>query len=566
MARRASAKDLARRAAARLRAFRGDERGVAAILAGAFGLAAVASLAIGIDLASVYLDRRTAQGAVDLAAIAAAQNLDRPESAARATLAANKVVPQTLSVTLGNYTPDAALPPEKRFRPNVAPINAAKVDLGADARLFFGRGLVKASALRVRASAVAASTQYASFSIGSRLASLNGGVANALLSSLVGGSVSLSVMDYNALATAKVDLLTFLDALAIRTGATAGSYDKVLAANATISQVAGALADVGGGGVTTKATLTRLANAKISAVVKLNQLASLGPLGSLAVGSGAASALATSVSLLDLLSTSAQIANGTNVVDLDLGAQVPGLLGLTASLVMGERPQSSPWLSIGQKDVTVSTAQTRLRLIAQVGGGLLGVGVRLPIAVDIASGKARLSTVSCGANPATDATVTLGVTPSAADLWVGEPTSLSNWNALKPPAIGEATLVNVLLLLSVTGSAHVAATNLSETAVPFDAKAIAAQTVKTVKTTDVAKSTLSSLITSLDPTVKLLGIGLSPFGSESSVKTLLKGLLAPVAGLVDPVLNTVLDLLGVSVGEADVQVRGVRCDGSTLVG
>ena len=556
---------LARRIGRRIRAFGADERGVAAILTAIFGVAAIASLAIGIDVARVFVERRKAQSAVDLAAISAAQNLGKAEKAARATLALNGVTPQTLVVTLGNYAPDSRLAPGGRFRANATPINAAKVDVGVDAALFFGKAIVKKPALRVGASGLAVNTQHASFTIGSRLAALNGGVANALLSALAGGSVSLSVMDYNALASAKVDLLTFLDALAIRTGATGGSYDKVLAANATISQVAGALADVGGGGSTTKATLTRLASAKLSNVVKLNQLASLGPLGALAVGSSATAGLSTSVSLLDILSTSAQIANGTNVVNLDLGVQVPGLLGLTASIVTGERPQSSPWLSVGQSDVTVSTAQTRLRLTAQVGGGLLGAAVRLPIAIDIASGKARLSGVSCGATPANDASVTLNVTPSVADLWIGEPTSLSNWNALKPPTIGDATLVNALLL-TITGSAHVAATNLSETPVPFDAKAIAAQTVKTVKTTDVAKSTLSSLIGGLDLKVKFLGLGLLSFGSESVVKALLASILAPVAGLVDPVLNTLLATLGVSIGQADVQVRGVRCDGSALVG
>lgn len=548
-----------------VKGFAADDRGVAAILTAAFGLAAIASLAIGVDVARVFVERRRAQSAVDLAAISAAQNLGKAERAARATLAANGLTPQSLAVTLGNYTPDSRLAPEGRFRANATPINAAKVDLGVNAPLFFGRAISKTPALRVKASGLAVSTQYASFTIGSRLAALNGGVANALLSALAGGSVSLSVMDYSALASAKVDLLTFLDALAVRTGATAGSYDKVLAANATISQIAGALADVGGGGATTKATLARLASAKLSNVVKLNQLASLGPLGALSVGSSATAGLSTSVSLLDIFTTSAQIANGTNAINLDLGLQAPGLLGLTASIVTGERPQSSPWLSVGQNDVTVSTAQTRLRLIAQVGGGILGAAVRLPIAIDIASGKARLSAVSCGLTPAADASATLNVTPSVADLWIGEPTSLANWNALKPPAIGEATLVNALLV-TITGSAHVAATNLNETAVPFDAAAIAAQTVKSVKTTDIAKSTLSSLIASLDPKVKFLGIGLSPLGSESAVKTLLKGLLAPVAGLVDPVLNTLLETLGVSIGQADVQVRGVRCDGAALAG
>ena len=52
--------------------------------------------------------------------------------------------------------------------------------------------------------AVAKAEAQAVFAVGSRLASLNGGIVNQLLSGLLGTSVSLSVMDYNALLASRV--------------------------------------------------------------------------------------------------------------------------------------------------------------------------------------------------------------------------------------------------------------------------------------------------------------------------------------------------------------------------
>jgi len=78
--------------------------------------------------------------------------------------------------------------------------------------------------------AVIASAQpQAAFSVGSRLASLNGGILNALLGGLLGGNISLSVMDYNSLVSADVDVLSFTDALATQLHLTGVSYSDVLA-------------------------------------------------------------------------------------------------------------------------------------------------------------------------------------------------------------------------------------------------------------------------------------------------------------------------------------------------
>ena len=60
------------------------------------------------------------------------------------------------------------------------------------------------------------------------------GIENALLGALLGTHLSLSAMDYNALASANVDALDFSSALATQLHLTAGTYDSVLQSSATV--------------------------------------------------------------------------------------------------------------------------------------------------------------------------------------------------------------------------------------------------------------------------------------------------------------------------------------------
>ena len=68
----------------------------------------------------------------------------------------------------------------------------------------------------------------ATFAIGSRLVSLNGGLLNAILGRMLGTTLSLSAMDYQALIDAHIDAFDFLNALATRLDLTGVTYDSVL--------------------------------------------------------------------------------------------------------------------------------------------------------------------------------------------------------------------------------------------------------------------------------------------------------------------------------------------------
>jgi uncharacterized membrane protein len=129
------------------------------------------------------------------------------------------------------------------------------------------------------------------------------------------------------------------------------------------------------------------------------------------------------------------------------------------------------------------------------------------------------------------------------------------------PNPGYATLATVPPITSVTGRAHATIANPTAQNVVFSYSDIQAQTKKTVNTTSFLGSLTSSLLGDLDLNVTLLGLGLPIPGVGAAVA----GLLAGATTSVDSLLNTVLSTLGVGLGQADVWVTGVRCDGAVLV-
>lgn len=396
-------------------------------------------------------------------------------------------------------------------------------------------------------------------------------MVNQLLGGLLGTTVSLSLMDYRGLVAANIDLLQFMQALAGRVGVTAGTYDSVLDAGVTVGDVvsaAASVADRSGQNAARVALNKLLGSPGVSNIaVQGGRLLDLGPIGNLGIGETPAG-LRTAVNAFDLVKATAEAA-GQHQAAVNLGANIPGVLAISAYITIGEPPQGTSWVTVGQEGAKVYTAQTRVRLevtVAQVLGGL-GL-LRVPVFIDIAAGEAELTQISCGSNPATDASVRLTARPSLAKLWIGEPSNLSAWNGMQPVTMNTAALVNVPLVASVYGKAKVEATNRQNKTLEFSAAEIAAKTIKSVSTQDTLSTLLASLFGNLQLEIKngLVGGILNPLTPlVNGLLGVVSGLLAPVAGILDPVVYSLLDLLGVRIGEVDLRVQGVRCGIPALV-
>ena len=205
-----------------LRRFAHDQRSNIAIMSAGVMLLVVGCVALGVDVGTIFADRRKVQSAADLAAIVAASDLTHATAAATAVVTKNNYASSSLvSVEPGVYTASAALTPAQRFVAAAAPANAVRVTMRTQTPLYFGRVLTSASQFTINTTAIASTTQLASFAIGSRLASLNGGLLNSLLGGMLGTTLSLSAMDYQSLIDAKIDAFDFMSALATKANLTA---------------------------------------------------------------------------------------------------------------------------------------------------------------------------------------------------------------------------------------------------------------------------------------------------------------------------------------------------------
>ncbi len=522
--------------------------------------------ALGVDLGKVFTDRRKAQGTVDLAALAAATDLANADKAAKATVGRNGYSGDTpVTVELGTYTADPAVAAANRFKTSSSSgANAARVTLQTTTKLLFGKLLTQSDRFAIRTSAVATQAAFAEFAIGSRLAKIDNGILNKILGGLLGTNLSLSAMDYQSLIDAKIDLFDFTNAIATNAQLTGPTYDSVLSGSVKIGTVLNALAttDKNAYGASSAAgkALSDVANAfaGVSDKMSLNSLVNFGPYGTMPLGQKPK--VAVSASALDLLTAVAQIANGQHQVEAALAVNIPGIASATLKLAVGERPVNTSWVTVGMAGAQVHTAQTRILLTVQIGGSGSIASVSVPIYVELASATASLANVSCGF-PIGSSTVTLAVTPSVIDAWIANVSNAQFTNFSSAPNPPAATLVNTSLV-QVTGRAHVTMSNMSPQKVTFYYSDISQQTKKTVTTTDYTSSLTSKLLGDLQLNANVLGLGI---GLPGAITSQVAGILAGATSPIDQLLASVLSALGVGIGQADVWVPGIRCDGAVLV-
>jgi len=554
---------------------------------------ALALSAFAIDEGSLYNERRAAQSIVDLAAITAASNITNAQQAVLTTLSDNGItsvavqqqgttVAPTASkavvqIVPGRYTGVSTVAAGSRFEAGKLPYNAVQVSLKKQGTLYFAGSIMSPPTLGT--TAIASAQPQAAFSVGSRLASLNGGILNVLLGGLLGGNISLSVMDYNSLISADVDVLSFADALATQLHLTGVSYTDVLTSKATIGQIATAMANVPGLDRTAKIALQTMASSATNTVkIPLSTFIDLGSVGDLGIGQKPAG-LNVTASALSMLTAAAALANGSNEVAVNLGATIPGLTSTTLAIAIGEPMQNSAWLTVGELGTVVRTAQTRIKLNASVtlgnanlGGGIKLLAVNLPLNVEVAYAEAKLTDISCPTGPSS-IKVSIAAQPGIVEAHLAKSSASGFADFTKPQSFSDPEIADVSLkllliklnLLQINGSSYFAVTNMTPTTLTYNATDIANKAIKTVSTKNLTQSLTTSLVNNLSLSVNALGLGLDVTALLGTVKpavtTLLNGVTAPV----DSLVYNVLGALGVRVGEADVRVTGATCGRSVLV-
>ncbi|WP_244483258.1 pilus assembly protein TadG-related protein [Mesorhizobium sp. 1M-11] len=559
---------------------------------------ALALMAVAIDEGSLYTERRETQSITDLAAIAAGSNIAKAEQAVLNTLNDNGLTGSTVgtgaptpgkpvaNVVRGRYTPTAAV--GQRFQAGEQPYNAVSVSVRRIGTMYFGTAFM--SAPTIGTTAIASTTPQAAFSIGSRLASVDTSkspLLNTLLGKLLGTNVALNAMDYNSLLAADVNVLSFLDQLAIKLNLTGVSYSDVLSTKVTIGQILGALASVPGLDSRSQLALKTLAAGATNSIeIPLKTLVDLGNVGRLGVGQRPAG-LTVDAGVFDLISAAAELANGGKQIDLATLVNIPNVLSISVLLAVGEPPQSSPWFRVGQKGSVVRTAQTRLKLVVkllppsnEIDTGVTLVGssksvITLPVHVELAYAEATLTDINCPTGQPSSRTVAIAARPGIGKVKIAETDGTGFADFTKPQSFTPTPLVDLSIkllfiqlgVLKVNAYANIDIGNTITTPLSFNNNDITLKIAKNVKSTNFTNSATSSLLGNLSLSASALGLDLG------AITNLLTGTvlpaLVPVLQLVttplDNLLAGLLSSLGIGLGEADVRVTGASCGQSVLV-
>jgi len=334
---------------------------------GAIGLMAAGTLAVAmvfmllaLDSGRLYLEKRRLQSIADTAALEAAgrgglctptntANDYAKENAARNgfTVVAGDNS-RGLAVTCGTLPTNASnirvfvADATKNDAIRVVATRSVMTSLANGIWNMFSGAPVAAQTILSATAVAAAAPPVAQLTIRSSLASVNSAnspLLNLVIGNLLGGSLSLTAAGWNGLLTTNLNLLSYLDQLAIDLTIKAGDYDALLSTAVSARQLLDAAVTIlQKNGAVASAVINDLITVK--AIAPNTQLLKVGDLLKVATGTPAA-ALNTSVQLFQLLETVAQLSSSKSAVSAAAQVNIPLVGTVSIQTKVIEPPQMS---------------------------------------------------------------------------------------------------------------------------------------------------------------------------------------------------------------------------------
>lgn len=587
---------------------RRDERGAAAVLvATLMAVVLMVSAAFAIDLGQQRVVRRDVQAVADMVALDMVRLLDgsKANEYASATFdtAKERSLDRNASALGGKLkSSDVTWSFARRVGESWATVakdstevpTAVRVVARSSVGFALGgiTGIERGASTR---SAVARNEESACFRIGSFIASLDtrqSALLNPILSALFGSAVNLDLVSYQGLAAANVSLLDLVEV----GGLGVGTVDELLALeNVEVAQLFIAAASVltNQGDLVAADILRAITVGAGTPTIDIADLIEAAP--------GSSSALDASLNVLDLVTSSAFVANDKHAVSIpNLGINLPGVASTTTTLTVIEPPQQG---CMNIDDGTSRTAQIRLDLAVHINQQTLAVPalntsltvkpIDLSVSIDLGQAVGKLLEVHC--NAAGPDSIKVGLSSAVVG---GIDISATAGATGKVDPVG-GLLSNVLNLLGL-GSLLKPPYLTLDASLAIDASSPAASSYdKTVTvpipggyTTPVGSGTgmvigpLTALPKATTNLVLHYWEGLLLLGSWKTL-TITDPLNSVMTGVVTPLVTTLLgtvlnplvatlqtalvepltELLGVQVGGADVfAVEAPTCKGPKLVG
>jgi len=327
--------------------------------AGTLAVAMVFML-LALDSGRLYLEKRRLQSIADTAALEAAgrgglctpsntANDYAKENAARNgfTVVAGDNS-RGLAVTCGTLPTNASnirvfvADATKNDAIRVVATRSVMTSLANGIWNMFSGAPVAAQTILSATAVAAAAPPVAQLTIRSSLASVNSAnspLLNLVIGNLLGGSLSLTAAGWNGLLTTNLNLLSYLDQLAIDLKIKAGDYDALLSTAVSARQLLDAAVTIlQKNGAVASAVINDLITVK--AIAPNTQLLKVGDLLKVATGTPAA-ALNTSVQLFQLLETVAQLSSSKSAVSAAAQVNIPLVGTVSIQTKVIEPPQMS---------------------------------------------------------------------------------------------------------------------------------------------------------------------------------------------------------------------------------
>lgn len=643
----------------RLRPGRSRQRGAIGLMAAGTLALALLCLLLVVDSGRLYLEKRKLQRVVDNAALEAvgrkgscvSPGLTAPtfvtQSATRNGFTAN--ASRTLATACGTLVTGANN--LRTFNLDASKSDAIKVTATSTvtSSMIAGiRSLVSKTPVslttQLTATAVAAAPRptLAQLTLMSVMATVDTSkslLLNNLFKGLLGGNVSIDAVGWQGLVNANINLLTYLDQLAIRTHVSAGNYAALLTTSTTVGTLIQAMIDAATINGATADILTNLGQLQVAAISAVP--VTVGDFLKLQTGTVSAG-LDASVQLFQLIEAVAQLSNKNNAAFVSTPVNIPGLATVTARVQVIEPPQLSiigdPALAklnpLGPNGIFVRTAQVRtllsinmqdLSIIPAISSAITGLvspitgvlnsvlslnlvdilhstlclaglasckqvdmialpSAQIDISLQLGSAQSYVTDFTCVSD--TNKSLTVTTQTSVVDLQIGKIDPTNAFSSTQPLVVNPIPLIDIgtkvcsgLLSLNCGPRTPFAGggigfkldTTTSNTAVPTSQKVNVFLNPKNIKVPLVAADYQSvddrNVLTNL--LGKLNGITINAYVPQTptllgSIMTAAAGLLGTVTTAVLPlvttllsnVLNqavqTVLDLLGISLGNAQV--------------
>lgn len=337
--------------------FGSRQRGAIGLMAaGTLALALVLTL-LAVDSGRLYLEKRRLQSIADTSALEAAglggqcgsnttANAYATQNAARNGFVVGNG--RTLTVTCGTLATNAAN--TRVFTADATKSDAIRVVASHTVVTSIANGLWNLFSgapitpqINLSATAVAATPPpVAQLSIRSSLASVDSSkspLLNLVIGNLLGGNLSLTAAGWNGLLQTNVNLLSYLDQLAINLNVKAGDYDALLSTAVSATQLIDAAVKVL---QKNGAAVTAVINDVISieAIAPNTKLLTVGDLIDIATGTPTA-ALNTNVQLFQLLEAVAQLSSSKNAVSAAAQIAIPLVGNVSIQTKVIEPPQLS---------------------------------------------------------------------------------------------------------------------------------------------------------------------------------------------------------------------------------